>query len=440
VLCPDGAQEPNCPRFPACVAVNSGDPVKRFNFGLVGGLADQAIVSLGNFALNILLARALPAAEYGVFSVALSFLVFFNSLHQALVAYPLSVRAAAAPPGESPRLLAVAALLTPLFALAWAAPLGAGLASIGRPALLPAALLALLLWQWQETVRRGFLARSRFGFAIASDLARYGLPAAAVLLAGQLPIGAVMLLIAGSAAAAVLPVLPRLAPHLGPAARVLRPELAGHWRVAAPVLGANLLSALSVQWFLWLLAWRDDPGGAAALVALANIVAIANPVMLGAENMLVPEVARLRASLSFGGMMRLLARRGVLYGAMVAPFFLLILVLPETAARLFYGQASPYADASGLLRLLVGAYAGQLAGTLFSAVLRGYQASGAVFRMQLYPALFGLTAGSWLTWTLGLEGACLSALLAGGLRAAAGLVFVLRLRDAGLPAGAVTVS
>jgi len=278
-------------------------------------------------------------------------------------------------------------------------------------------------------VRRSALARANYRAAIITDLIRYLGPAAALLaLSGHLGIEGAFLLIAAASLAGMLPFLGTLARGIGPALRGLREEMSLHWRLAAPVLGANLLAALSVQWFLWLLAWRDDPGGAALLVALTNIVAIANPVIFGVENVLMPEVARRQPDLTFAALLRLIGQRALLCGALIAPVFLLILTFPERAARLFYGAGTPYADHAGDLRLLVGAYVCILAAFIFSAVLRGYRASGAVFRMQLYPALLGLTLGSWLTWQHGVTGACLSALLAGLLRATVGFHSVLRLR------------
>lgn len=398
---------------------------------LIGGVADQGIVSLGNFALTVILARGLPAAEYGLFSVALSFILFFNTLHQALVTYPLAVRTAAAPPAETPRLLAVAAMLTPLVALACLPVLIGGLISTGNLALCPLAFAALLAWQLQDVGRRAALARAAYRTAIVTDLLRYLGPAFVLLaLAGKIGITGAFLLIAGASLAGLLPFLGLFGKGAGPALQSLKTELGVHWKLAAPVLGANLLAALSVQWFLWLLAWHGDPNGAALLVALTNIVAIANPVIFGVENVLVPEVARSQPHLTFAGLLRLMGQRALICSALIGPLFLLILAFPERAARLFYGAATPYADHAADLRLLVAAYVCILAAFLFGAVLRGYRASGSVFRMQLYPALFGLTAGSWLTWQYGVTGACLSALLAGGLRAAVGFQSVLRLRTA----------
>src|ERR1700761_6481129 len=109
--------------------------MKLLRSGLAGGLADQAVVSLGNFALSVSLARLLPVAGYGQFSVALSFLLFFNTLHQAVIVYPLSVHAAPADEPRYAQILQSAMILTPLCALMFLPVLGAGLASMGAVAL-----------------------------------------------------------------------------------------------------------------------------------------------------------------------------------------------------------------------------------------------------------------------------------------------------------------
>ena len=104
-------------------------PEKRFEFGgmkiLRAGLADQGIVSFGNFALSVSLARILPVGDYGIYSVAMSFLVFFNTLHQAFIIYPLSVHTAGTPRMYE-HLLRVAVLLTLPCALPFLLVLGAG--------------------------------------------------------------------------------------------------------------------------------------------------------------------------------------------------------------------------------------------------------------------------------------------------------------------------
>src|SRR5262249_9144918 len=96
-----------------------------------------------------------------------------------------------------------------------------------------------------------------------------------------------------------------------------------------------------------------------------------------------------------------------------------------------------YAGSPAALRLLVGAYSFYFASYVLGAVLRAYRAGPAIFKAQLYPALLGISVGSWLTWNGGLFGACLAAWLTGLVRAALALWFVLRLRHAAPTGGAV---
>ncbi len=396
---------------------------------LAAGLIDQAIVSFGNFGLNIALARSLPLHDYGVVSLVLSFMLFLNTLHAAMIGYPLSVRSAPADSVTQKRLLGTAALLTAACIPLAAVILGGALASLGRLDLLPFAIGALALWQLQEVYRRAALARSDTSTAIATDVVRYlGLLIILIAWHMAITIERTLALLAATSALAALPLLRFLRSTLRAGMGELPREAGIQWRLAAPVLGANLLVALSTQWFLWLMAWHQGAEISGALVALTSIVAISSPVMFGAENILVPEIARIRHALSFAELQRMIGARAVVCGLLLTPLFVFIAVFPETAIRLFYGAGSPFVHAALPLRLLVPAYACFVVSYILGAVLRGFQNGFAIFRMQFFPAVLGLTLGSWLTIAYGLTGACLATLLAGLLRAGLGLYFVLGLK------------
>jgi O-antigen/teichoic acid export membrane protein len=407
--------------------------MKILRSNLSAGLADQAVVSFGNFALSVSLAHILPVAEFGIYSVTMSFLLFFNTLHQAFIIYPLSVRTAGTPPRMHARLLRMAVLLTLPCALPFILILGAALWSIGRLSLLPVASAALLAWQLQEVLRRSLIVRNRLTSAILIDGVRYLGPVIVVVaFSSRIVVTDAYLAIALLSIVSVLPLV-RLLWRPDAALRRIPLELSDHWRLAMPVLGANLLAVFSTQWFLWLLAWRHTPDAAASLVALTNVVAIASPVMLAAENILVPEIARTRHRLTFADLMRVVGRHCLLCIALVTPFFLAIAVFPRQVLGLIYGHSSPYATHVGALEMLAGVYVCFLLSYILAATLRGYRAGAAVFSMQLYPAILGLTLGSWLTLRFGLNGAALASLLAGLLRVAMGSFHVLRLRGETAP-------
>ena len=98
-------------------------------------LVDQGALSLGGFLTNIILARTLSAAEYGLFSVIFGALLFLNGLHGAIIAYPLSVKGASGSHVALGRLAGLALLLSLVCALpACAGILGvAWMAGVLRP-------------------------------------------------------------------------------------------------------------------------------------------------------------------------------------------------------------------------------------------------------------------------------------------------------------------
>lgn len=410
---------------------------KSMQSDLFGGLADQAIVSFGNFVLSLVLAHHLSSRDYGVFSVALSFILFLNLLHQAFITYPLSVRGAPADADGFRYLLSIATLLTPIFTLAVLPVLAVALLSVGRPDLLPLSFLALAAWQLHEVVRRGMLARARYRWAIAIDALRYlGAFGVVVAVASWVTIPAVFLILTGASVVSTAANAPALHFCFRPALARLSQEMAIHRDMGAPVFLANLLLAFSTQWFLWLLAWVHGPAAAASLAALATVAAVASPLMYGAENVIVPEIARARARLTFADVRALLCRRGGTCLLLAAPLFLPLIAFPLQVLQTVYGRASPYAAHPADLQILAGAYATYLISAVLGAALRGFGANRGVFNMQLFPALFGIVGGTWLTWRYSVSGACIAALLAGVLRGAVAARYVWKLRDLTSPTAA----
>jgi hypothetical protein len=137
-------------------------------------IADQGIVSAGNFVTHIVLGNALLPAEYGVFGLLLGTILFLNSLQAAVVTYPLSVKGAAIADDRVKPFATVCLLLTLLCALPLAVSAGVAGAIFGKTASLALwAGVALVLWQSQETLRRVLNARLRFRDSIWGDAVRY---------------------------------------------------------------------------------------------------------------------------------------------------------------------------------------------------------------------------------------------------------------------------
>ncbi len=68
-------------------------------------LTDQALFSGGNFVINILLARWLPPAEYGAYSLAYVVFLLFAAIHSAILVEPMMVFGAGKYASRFPRYL-----------------------------------------------------------------------------------------------------------------------------------------------------------------------------------------------------------------------------------------------------------------------------------------------------------------------------------------------
>jgi O-antigen/teichoic acid export membrane protein len=153
--------------------------------GALWALADQAVVSGGNFVAGVVLARLLGVDGFGVFSLAWLLLLLSAGLQQALIVAPMMTLGPRVPAGEEPRFFGAALTQHLIFCGALAALTFAGAAGgvfalmvrDGREwaGVLAAAVAATLI---QDFARRYFFARGEPRAAFFSDAARLGMQCA----------------------------------------------------------------------------------------------------------------------------------------------------------------------------------------------------------------------------------------------------------------------
>jgi len=141
-------------------------------------MADQGVLSLGNFGVSILLAacfeRKHDLSDFGAYWILMELMMFLNGIQNALVAYPLTVRGAIADRLQLGRLTSMSMLLTGVM---W--PLqAAAIVTTAAIAKIPMsvgiwAAIALFLWQMQETLRRGLMAHLKFRESLLGDSISY---------------------------------------------------------------------------------------------------------------------------------------------------------------------------------------------------------------------------------------------------------------------------
>ncbi len=129
-------------------------------------LVDQGVVSIGTFVVNLVLARTLSQAEYGVFALLISVFLTLQLLNSSLIFHPVAVSLPSAGEAASRRLYTATCLLTLCTSLPLAGAIGLALHLLGRGELIPYALAAFLAAQAQEAPRRCLFAALRHRAAL----------------------------------------------------------------------------------------------------------------------------------------------------------------------------------------------------------------------------------------------------------------------------------
>ena len=353
-------------------------------------LVDQCVVSLGNFALNVQLARDLAVADYGKFVLFLGAIFALRSFDYSLISYPLAVRLHSARRDEHAGLMANSALLASALGLVLLLLLVLGIQLLGGSYILLPAASCYLAWQAQETMRRCLLANFRFRAAVAGDAVSFIGQAVAIAVlawAGGLTLNTAIYSMSATFVAGALVHASKLhfgRPNVAQAIRLAREYFAlGKWSL---VYYEVLI--LRLQLFPWALAATASTAATAAFQAAANIANVMNPISLGIGNAIPQAAAHAHVTGGVRGAWRT-ARGYILFG--LPPILVICaagLVAPQLLLRLMYGASSPYLDAALAVQLLVIAAAAEYAGDMIGKTLLGVGAG----RLASLMIAFGLAA------------------------------------------------
>ena len=382
----------------------------------IWSLCDQGIVSAGNFFTTLALAQTLVASEYGVFVLLFGVILVLNTVHAAVVTYPLSVEGATAELKDLRKLTSSSLLLSSILLVPFTGVIAAATIALHRSVLLPVVVVAALSWQLQETLRRSLMAHLRHRDALVGDIAMYGTQVALIFsfrLAKDLTVQRAFfsILLSGLCGALVHYLL------LKPS----EPSIVHAWCTGKSfwsrgkwALYANSANSATTQSFFWVIA-RHGSSQAGTLQALVNLLAFTNPVAFSLGNVVVPTVAQVRARRAGRGFK--VASQFVMQGlVLLLPYYLLLLIVPKRVLHVAYGANSMYSSFSGSLRVLVLAFAMAYFGHLLGCFLYGAQDSVGVFRTQLVSSTVAAIGGFPLTIKFGVTGAVVAMLLTHGVR------------------------
>ena len=386
---------------------------RRWRMPVAWSVVDQGLLSGSQFLFNVLIARWVPPAEYGLLAVAYAGFVIASGLHSSLLVEPMSVLGAARPSSELARYLG--RLMSGHLALTL--PVGAALVAAsllvsGPP---PMAVILAGLGVAVPCVLLQWLLRQACYVEARSELAARGSAVyAAALLGGAAVVGwlspasAARLAFPLMAGAALLESI-TLAGPLGLWRQRVRPmeraEIAAHWTYGRWILTAGAAHNVANLLYLPLLWAVLGLQASAVLRALQNLVLPLQQGLSAVTLLALPWLSR-RAS-SRGGRPGAAAWRFVLASVGAALAYGLALVAGGgRLLGLLYGPGV-YASYEWCVPLLALSAVAAAASQALGIVTRARGEPDAVLWSKLAAAAFMLVFGFRLVSGLGVVGALL---------------------------------
>ena len=314
-------------------------------------LGDQLTVSAGNFLTQLLLARTLPATQYGTYAVLISTILFLNNLHAGVVLLAIYVRCAGASASVARFTTSAGVVFSLAIGVFFALPAAGAAVLLKRSDLILPVAFALISWQAQETVRATLLSRVQHRYAVFGDGVSYiGQFILMAILArlSLLRLDRAFVLIGLTSLIAMAIQLATIGysrPRLSEIRDLGRQSL----RIGQLAIPAKLASFFTLQSFPWALEFAAGAAAAASFQALLNVLGVANPLLIGTGSLVTATTAQAK---TLGALER--ARGHALFGmCAIAPWLFLVLVFPGFVLRMFYGHGSLYLGATLPLRILV---------------------------------------------------------------------------------------
>ncbi|GEM_PF-3408762 len=382
-----------------------------------GGWAvvDQAVVSIGGFSRNIIIAHYVSQEVFGAYGVLiLPAFLLLASFHAALIVYPVQVRTAAIEPDQRRGFTSASLCLTILLGIPLCLVMAAASAWAAKRANISISMtalcggVALMAFLVQELFRRTLAARLRFGAAIPGDAVAYLLPLAGLPLlahAGKLDgdmslpwaltaIAACSLL--GGLIQAVQVQLGRFNLH------DLIHSTREFWRIGKWMLAANLTTLITDLPYNYLLGLRHSLTSGAYFRVISDFTRVANPILFSVTGLIVPTVAQVHVAQGFNAARRV----GLRYAAVGALILGCYFLIPMTVPGLLLGLIYPpdYAGAAPGVRLFAVTGLIMFSAMLLLAVLNGLGHPRAQFIAQVSNVAASLLVGLPATYFFGLPG------------------------------------
>ena len=191
----------------------------------------------------------------------------------------------------------------------------------------------------------------------------------------------------------------------------------GHtWAFGKWLFASALLWTLSMSLYPWFLAGFHGTASAGVWAACLGIVAIGNPLLIGAQNFLGPRIAHSFAEGGVGALRRFAFRTSMIFSSMMIPLCLILLVFGGSLMGRLYG--SKYSGNGAVVSVLAVNLLVSGAAFTYSRALFAMERADMDFKVGFVALAVQLAVGLWLVRAWGPIGAA-SGLLMGNTGACA---------------------
>jgi len=270
------------------------------------GIADQLVLSGGNFLIGLIVARGCSKAEFGLFSLGTTIVLLLLDIQASLVSTPQAIRSAGLE-GQALKtftgstlihevVLSVlcAGLLGTVAAILFALRIGV----VGLPPVLGAIALFAVFTLLREYWRRLLILKGWMGRVLLFD-GGIALTQVAGLVAvtylGRASAAVAQATIGVGCTGFALILLPVLRHHYKISKRFIWPDFKSNFLLGRWLLLNSVLWSIGNYAYPWLLAFLLGPEGTGVWAACMGIIAIISIPLVGILNVLTPRIAQAQA-------------------------------------------------------------------------------------------------------------------------------------------------
>lgn len=390
-------------------------------------LTDQAVVSAASFLTTVTIGRFTQPSELGLYAIGLSLLASFAAIQESLISTPYTIqrhRPSGTAAGVAGSSLAQTGLLSALVAIFLALSAGVLSARGAAPALVRLFWLLTLvapLLILREFGRRFAFAHLRMAQALVLDAAMSAIQLAALGWLGWIGHMSAVSACAALGAAGGLTGITWL--------YIARAEFTIHadqfsavtkqsWDVGKWLFGTQVIASVQGLLIYWLLAWLHGTSAAGIFTACMSIAFFANPLILGAGNLLTPKSALAWAEGGGERLRRESIRDALWLGAIVALFCAAAPLVGDGVMHFLY-PGKDYAGQGQTVTVLAVAMLALAVGMPPPSALTSMRRPRVIFWTALWAAVVTIVLVWWLVLNWGLVGAAYGLLAGNVVRSAA---------------------